>query len=575
MAAGSTIVRQVRGLANAAILASTVLGPAAIGAEAPYEDPAARAPVLDAIFAEYSDERSPGIALGVLWNGHSFARGYGYADLEHDVPVTPDTVFHVASVSKQFTAFCAALLAAEGRVDLDGDLRSILPELSGFDSATDAAITPRHLILHTSGLRDQWTLFVLGGMEMDNRLRQRQILRMVERQQALNFPPGTNFAYSNTGYTLLAELVARRSGRSFAEFADARIFQPLGMTNTFFYDDVTELVDGRAESYESGEDGRWRRSLLNFDNAGATSLHTTAPDLLKWARNFLAPSVGAGSALDSLMRMGALDDGTPIDYGFGLQSREIAGHRALWHSGSDAGFRSILSVFPDEGLAVVILANSPVNLMAPLLSVASLYLQDDAEAWREALPAATPGTPKLDGLLGHYSAPNRPAIRLLERGGRVVAGIAGDDTGPVTFRADGSFDFGDEERIRGTHYHPVFEEGRVTALEERGAAVVQGRRTVYRKFKPRQPFAAELAALAGDYRSPELDITWSLSVEDGELYIESLWSERLHLEPLTANRFGGKWPMHDVRIERDSRGRPVALVVSSERARNVRLVRQD
>lgn len=571
MAAGTAIVRQLRGFANSAIFAFAVFGQAATGAEAPYGDPAARASTLDAIFSEYSGERSPGIAVGVLRNGHSFTRAYGYADLEHDVPVTPNTVFHVASVSKQFTAFCAALLAAEGRVDLDGDLRSILPELSGFDST----ITPRHLILHTSGLRDQWSLFVLGGMEMDNRLRQRQILRMVERQQALNFPPGTNFAYSNTGYTLLAELVARRSGRPFAEFADARIFQPLDMANTFFYDDVTELVKGRAESYERGDDGRWRRSLLNFDNAGATSLHTTAPDLLKWARNFLVPSVGAGSALDSLMRMGTLDDGTPIDYGFGLQSREIAGHTALWHSGSDAGFRSILSVFPDEGFAVVILANSPVNLMAPMHSVASLYLQDDAEAWREALPAATPGMPKLDGLLGHYAAPNRPAIRLLERGGGVVAEITGGDTRPVTFRADGSFDFGDEERIRGTHYHPVREDGRVMALEERGAAVLQGRRTVYRKFEPLRPSAAELAALAGDYRSPELDITWSLSVDDGELYIESLWSERLHLEPLTSSRFGGKWPMHDVRIERNSHGRPVALLVSSERARNVRLVRED
>lgn len=571
VAAESAIGRRLRRLASAAILASVAFSQAAGAAAAQYGDPAARASALDAIFAEYSSERSPGIAVGVLWNGRSLVRGYGYANLEHDVPVTPDTIFHVASVSKQFTAFCAALLAAEDRIDLDGDLRDVLPALSDFDSA----ITPRHLVLHTSGLRDQWALFVLGGMEMDNRLRQRQVLRMVERQQALNFPPGTSYAYSNTGYTLLAELVARRSGRSFAEFAEERIFQPLGMANTFFYDDVTQLVAGRAESYERGNDGRWRRSLLNYDNAGATSLHTTAPDLLRWAGNFIEPSVGAEAALASLMRMGALDDGTPINYGFGLQSREIAGRRALWHSGSDAGFRSILSVFPDEGFAVAILANSPVNLMAPLLSVASLYLRDDAGAWRKSLPAAAPGIPKVDALHGHYAAPYRPAMRLFQHEGRLVAGIAGADPLPVTFRADGSFDFGDEERSWGAHYRPVREDGRVIALEELGASVVQGGRTVYTKFEPFQPTAAELAALAGDYRSPELDITWSLCVEDGELYIRSLWSERLHLAPLTADRFGGQWPMHDVRIERNSRGQAVALLVSSVRARNVRLVRED
>src|SRR5690606_11554757 len=274
-----------------------------VAAETGAADEPPRAAALDAIFAEYSEGRSPGVSVGVLWNGRTFARGYGYADLEQDVPITPDTVFHVASVSKQFTAFSAALVAADGALDLDADIRSVLPEVPDFRAA-DAAmgpITPRQLVYHTSGLRDQWTLFALGGMGLDNRLRQQQILRMVARQEALNFPPGTDYTYSNTGYTLLAELVQRTSGKSFAEFAEARIFQPLGMTSTLFYDDVTELVPRRAHSYEREGKGGWRRSLLNFDTAGATSLHTTAPDLLKWAQNILEPSVGAGFAMGELM----------------------------------------------------------------------------------------------------------------------------------------------------------------------------------------------------------------------------------------------------------------------------------
>lgn len=548
-----------------------------VAAETGAADEPPRAAALDAIFAEYSEGRSPGVSVGVLWNGRTFARGYGYADLEQDVPITPDTVFHVASVSKQFTAFSAALVAADGALDLDADIRSVLPEVPDFRAA-DAAmgpITPRQLVYHTSGLRDQWTLFALGGMGLDNRLRQQQILRMVARQEALNFPPGTDYTYSNTGYTLLAELVQRTSGKSFAEFAEARIFQPLGMTSTLFYDDVTELVPRRAHSYEREGKGGWRRSLLNFDNVGATSLHTTAPDLLKWAQNILEPSVGAGFAMGELMRMGRLDDGTAMNYGFGLQTMEVVGHRAIWHSGSDAGFRSIFAVFPDDAFAVVILSNASANLMAPLAAVTSLYLRDDPEAWRADLPAAAPRPRDVEKFLGHYAAPNRPAMSLSVDGGKVVMKFAGEDVRPVTFREDGSLDLGDEERAWGVHYRPILEGGRVTALEELGAAVVEGRHAVFTRYEPVRPGAAELAALAGRYRNGELEVVWELAVEDGELYMESLWSERYPLRPVTTDRFSGRWPMHDVRVERGARGRPVALVVSSERARGVRFVREE
>ena len=530
---------------------------------------------MDAIFSEYDREGSPGMAVGVYQDGKEvFAKGYGYAHLEHNIPITADTVFHAASVSKQFTAFATALLAADGKVQLDASIRSVLKEVPDFGTP----ITPRQLIYHTSGLKDQWTLFVLGGMEMDSRLRQTQILRMVERQRDLNFKPGIDFAYSNTGYTLLAELVATVSGTSFRDFTDTAIFRPLQMDNTFFYDDVTELVPERAESYEQGDDDRWRRSLLNFDNFGATSLHTTVRDLLKWGRNFTRVQVGDEGTIRAITGMGRLDDGTRLNYGYGLLERDISGHRALWHNGSDAGYRSIFAVFPEDDFAVAILANRPIELIVPLTRIASIYLNGDksSDSWRKLLPVKVePERPVLDELVGHYYFEGRPLVVLEKSKGGLVAKTSGQDDREVIFRNDGSFDFGDEDRLWGTHYRVKrAANATVAAIEELGNEMVHGRRTVYRPIEPVRPERADLTAIVGDYFSDTLDITYSLYVRNGALCMKSIWSPKaICLRPTAVDHFEGDWPMHDVAIERDGQQRPVAIIISSERARGVRLDR--
>ena len=536
----------------------------------------ARGAAVDALFAEFAGKASPGIAVGVAVDGEPvLTRGYGLADLEHSIPIQPSTVFHVASVSKQFTAFAAALLAADGKLDLDADIREVLPELPDFG----VPITARQLVHHTSGLKDQWTLFELGGMELDNRLRQRQIVRMASRVGGLNFPPGTDYTYSNTGYTLLAELVARISGQSFREFADARIFAPLEMQDTLFYDDVTEIVPHRAQSYEKDDDGKWHRSLLNFDNVGATSLHTTVVDLLRWGDNFSRPAVGRGEAVDSLFRMSQLNDGTPLNYGFGLQRQEIAGHAALWHSGSDAGYRSIFAVFPAEKLVIAILANSPVELLPPLAQLASIYLDSpgDAKAWQAALPSAIePARETLDGVAGHYYAAGRSALHLRRDGDALVAVSPGGEPQKLTFREDGSFDFGDEERLWGRYFRPVDTADGLGRLVESGISAVAGYTVTFQGYEPRVPSAGELMVIAGDYRSEALDITYSVLVKDGELAAQTLWSaEPVTLHPTIADHYGGGWPLDDVAVERGGDGRPVALSISSLRARDVRLRRID
>ena len=209
---------------------------------------------IDALFDDV-EVNGPGAAVGIYHRGRpTLTRGYGLADLESGLPITPQTAFHAASVSKQFTAFAIALLAQEGAIDLEADVRDYLPYVPDFGST----ITVRHLILHTSGLRNQVTLLLLRRQGVESRTTQHHVVNLVARQRTLNFPPRTDYSYSNTGYVLLAEIVFAGTGRSLREFTAERIFEPLGMQHTFFVDDVTEIVPRRASSYtrRRGEDGR-------------------------------------------------------------------------------------------------------------------------------------------------------------------------------------------------------------------------------------------------------------------------------------------------------------------------------
>ncbi len=279
-------------------------------------------------------------------------RGYGSANLEYRVPITPQTPFHVASVSKQFTGFAIVLLALEGKLSLDDDIRKHLEEVPDFGTP----ITIRHLIHHTSGLRDQWETLAMSGWRLDDVITREHILKMVARQRELNFPPGSEHMYCNTGYTLLAEIVARVSGQSFAEFTSERIFKPLGMTNSHFHDDHEMIVPGRAYSYSKGEHG-YRNSVLSYANVGATSLFTTAEDLARWLLNFEDPQVGGSDGIAMMLEPGVLNDGKKLNYAFGLVHSKRKGLDVVSHGGSDAGYRTVVIHLPQKRLGVVVLSN--------------------------------------------------------------------------------------------------------------------------------------------------------------------------------------------------------------------------
>lgn len=344
-------------------------------------DPETPAPasklVVNWLFGREIAEDGPGAAIAVMHNGAIvYKQGYGLAHLEYDIPIAPSTIFHVASVSKQFTAFAVTMLAEQGKLSLDDAIQKHLPELPDFG----VPITIRHLIHHTSGLRDQWQLLAMAGWRLDDVITRDQIMRMVRRQKELNFAPGDENLYCNTGYTLLAETVERVSGQSFREWTQTHIFEPLNMADTHFHDDHQMIVKNRAYSYEPSEDNGFQKSVLSFANVGATSLFTTVEDLMKWLSNFDEASVGGKSVIEQVHQRGVLNNGQELDYAFGLAIGKYRGLTTVGHGGSDAGFRSYLVSFPDEGLAIALLSNlASINTWKLATQVAEVYLSEHME----------------------------------------------------------------------------------------------------------------------------------------------------------------------------------------------------
>lgn len=328
-------------------------------------------PKIDTVFARWTPQ-TPGCAVGVAKGGRPvLQQAYGMADLERNVPNTPATIFEAGSVSKQFTAAAVLLLAQDGKLSLDDPVRKHVPELPDYG----APLTIRHMLQHTSGLRDWGEIASIAGWPRTTRVHTHgHVLEILSRQRSLNFPSGTQYSYSNSGYNLAAIIVSRVSGKSFADFSRDRIFEPLGMTRTSWRDDHTAIVKDRAIAYRQGPDGF--RINMPFENVhGNGGLLTTVGDLLKWNENFVTTRVGDEAFLKLQQQPGTFNDGKPHEYAMGLFVRPYRGVPEVSHSGSTAGYRAHLTRFPAQHLSVAVLCNaSSANATQYAMAVADMYL---------------------------------------------------------------------------------------------------------------------------------------------------------------------------------------------------------
>jgi CubicO group peptidase (beta-lactamase class C family) len=328
---------------------------------------------VDEVFTDLTKAGSPGCALGVYRDGKIvYSKGYGLANLEENVPITPQSVFDIGSTSKQFTAASILLLEKQGKLSINDDIRKYLPELPDYGQK----ITILHLLNHTSGLRDYLTLMDLAGINTDSVTTDEDALQIIFRQKALNFAPGSDYLYSNTGFFLLSVIVKRVSGKTLRDFAAENIFTPLEMTHTQYRDDHTSLIANRAMAYDTKEKGvGYSLDVSYFEQTGDGAVHTSVEDLLKWDENFYSAQIGGKAFLAEIQEQGKLNSGKVLDYAKGLGIGEYRGLRTVSHGGSWGGYRAELLRFPEQHFSVACLCNlGSANPYTRVYRVADVYL---------------------------------------------------------------------------------------------------------------------------------------------------------------------------------------------------------
>lgn len=437
----------------------------------------ARAARTDKIFAQWNKPDSPGCVCGVMQKGRTlYVKGFGSADLEHQVPLAPDSVFYIASTSKQFTAASIALLSLDGKLGLKDDVRKYLPEIRDYGTP----ISVEQLVFHTSGMRDYLELRAIGGWADYDKLNNDMAIALIARQKALNFTPGSRYSYSNSGYVMLAEIVNRASGTPMSRFAKERIFTPLGMNTTHFGDDAGEIVPNRVISYGETPDGKRVQYIKTIEAYGDGNLLTTMPDLMRWHENFYSGKVGGPAFLELLKTRGVLNDGKINDYGFGLIFGKYRGIASVAHGGAFLGFRTELIRFPEQQLSVGVLCNfdkaSPGGLAR---QVADLYLTG-AEAApapvadRPQAPPAVAFVPKAESLpafAGIYHSDEVDAsFRILVEGDRLIGRDSHQQSAPLepkqqdVFGVPGGGDLTFRRNGSGAVDAMVYSSSRVTGL---------------------------------------------------------------------------------------------------------------
>ncbi len=518
---------------------------------------------IDSIFSKWDSVNSPGCTVGIVRNDSLiFSKGYGMANLEYAIPNSATTIYHMASVSKQFTGYAIVLLAAKGKLHLDDDVRK---HLSWFPDMKEK-ITIRHLLNHTSGIRDQWQLLAISGTRLDDVITQDHIVKILSQQQALNFRPGEKYSYSNSGYTMVAEIVKSVTGQTLRAFTDSAIFKPLGMNSTHFHDNYTEIEKNRSYSYDRIDSARFSNSVLSYSNAGATSLFTNIPDLSKWVMNFYNHKAGTQKEIDQLTEKGMLNNGKELTYALGIAVDKYKGWRQYAHSGGDAGYRTYLTVLPDLKMGFMVFSNlGDFNTYEKAYAIADLFVKDSTQKKeelkkesRDSIAAVLKDTVWLAKFLGDYM---------------------GDDGLPFSFDMKGSklyYQLYDQKNFLIREQKDTF--SMPDAPQIKFVFGIKAKDTTVTIFTPDQEYHLEkyvkdtsqtdeiLKKYTGVYYCPELDCKYGIELKDHQLMLTNpkYSNTKLNLagsEHLTSDY----WWMNHLMITRDRKNNITGFEVNSGR----------
>lgn len=492
---------------------------------------------IDRLFAEWSRPDSPGFSLAVIDNGKiAYKRGYGMASLEHRVPISTATVFDIGSTSKQFVAFCIAILAKKGKISLKDEVQKYITELPRYKRP----VTIANLIYHTSGIRDYLTLMELAGMRFENEYPDEEIIGLIAKQRDLNFEPGREFLYSNSGYLLLGEIVKRVSGMSLRDYAEKHIFSPLGMKNTHFHDDASMIVANKATGYVMGNGGL-KVAMSMFDAVGDGGVNTTVEDLFLWDRNFYRNRLAGGGRglIDKITTPGELSDGSRLDYAYGLFVNSYKGMRMISHGGAWVGYRAEILRFPEKKFSVICLSNlGQANPTRIAKQIADICLGGERDGRGDKPLCAASG---LEGLAsvnikkaaGFYRNPKTGGVvEILAEKGKLLfwngwSACPLKQTGPSRFSSDaGALELNFPKRTA---------QGSLTLSIEKGA----GKPEDYVQEPTIVVRAQSLKVFEGEYYCSELGTVYGIVPEKKGLGLVRKNTPKEHLRPVRENLFSG------------------------------------
>ena len=519
---------------------------------------------VDSLLLETVSDKTPGSAVLVIKNKEIILnKGYGLANLDYDIPVTQNTVFDLASVAKQFAGYAIAILAEQGVLSEEDDVRTYIPELPEFDHT----ITIGNLLHHTSGLRDWTNTLSLSGRSFEDVISMDHILRMAYQQEELNFTPGDEYRYSNTGYNLLAEIVKRTTESSFREWTDQNIFQPLGMTQTFFLDDHNEIIKNRAVGYYQDGDA-FHYSPNTLTALGSSSLYSTTTDLAKWVKHLMYPSGERKPVVDRMLQTQTLSNGEDNNYAYGILVNTFRGTPWIYHSGGWASFRTYLVMLPDQDLAIVVLNNNGKNAFNTAARIAGYYVPREENNQQEpnenkesdTLENLSISDHLLNSYVGTYRLGQGWYVHLTKEGDQLWTQATNENKFPMFALSDSLFQIPDYGNRTMRFY--ADESGTISHL-------------VYNDIvspKMSNETAVNLSNAAeyeGEYMSSELNTFYKVIHQEGKLKLWHFQNGEIDLTQAWKDEFKSSlWYTNFVEFSRDENGNIDGLYISQYRALN-------
>lgn len=491
---------------------------------------------IDELFADYED--NPGCTVGIYHQGEIiYEKGYGYANLEHQVKITPESIFDVASISKQFTAACILLLEEEGELNLDDPVQKYLPELPIY---AKGKVTIRHLLHHTSGFKDYLAVLHFTGRSWDMNFVEEDALKLLKQFKTLNFTPGEKYSYSNSNYLALGIIVQRLSGQSINEYAQAHILQPLGMNHSFFYEDSKKVISNRTIGYTDEGEGYEREHFFNFIVPGDGGLHTNVGDFLKWSNNYRSSKIGSANFVEKLLTRATLNNGNQSTYALGVEHGLYLGYEFFGHNGSWGGSRSMFLQFPSADLAVIVMSNNgTINVWGKTYQLAAIVLPEnqmisESEGTTATLPTRTPiqlSKQQLEQFCGNFvdlaSGYDR---RIYFKDGSLYYYRAADSESRI-------FPVGKQEfGMEGAGGDLL-----ISFKEENGQKMMyvtqEENEYVYEGYVPASYSPKNLQQFEGVYHAAAFETTYEIKVQDGQLMLSVAGKELEAFRPAMTNVF--------------------------------------